>query len=187
MRCSEPGGGVAVAIVASVRRVAELGSLDRTRERMQIGYLADHRHFVPALARWHYDEWSYLRPEESLESRTARLGGYCGHREIPTVLVAFGDCTLFGSAMLVPHDMETRMEWSPWLAGVFVVPDHRRLGVGTALVESVVADAAGLGVARLYLYTPSAEVLYSRLGWSIIERTQYRGADVSVMSYECAV
>jgi N-acetylglutamate synthase-like GNAT family acetyltransferase len=88
--------------------------------------------------------------------------------------------------MLVAHDMDTRMELSPWLAGVFVAPNHRRHGLGTALVRRAVDDAKALGVRRLYLYTPSTELFYSRLGWSLVERTSYRGTDVVVMSYECA-
>ena len=93
---------------------------------------------------------------------------------------------LLGSAMLIAHDMDTRMEWSPWLAGVFVAPDYRRQGIGIELVRRVVQDASALGVRRLYLYTPGVERFYSRHGWSVVERTNYRGADVVVMSYDCA-
>jgi len=56
----------------------------------------------------------------------------------------------------------------------------------SALVRRAVDDAIALGVRRLYLYTPSTELFYSRLGWSLVERTRYRGTDVVVMSYECA-
>ena len=154
---------------------------------MQINYLADHQDFIPTLAEWHHREWAYLRPGDSVAARITRLRGYCGHREIPTVLVAFTDRTLAGSAMLVEHDMDTRTELSPWLAGVFVAPDHRRHGVGAALVRRVIVDATALGVHRLYLYTPNTENFYSSRGWALVERTSYRGADVAVMSYECAV
>lgn len=154
---------------------------------MQIDYLADHQDFIPTLARWHHSEWAYLRPGDSIEARISRLRGCCGHREIPTVVIAFTGSTLVGSAMLVEHDMDTRMELSPWLAGVFVAPDHRRSGVGVTLVQRVIDDATALGVQRLYLYTPSAEQFYAGRGWSLVERTSYRGADVAVMSYECAV
>jgi N-acetylglutamate synthase-like GNAT family acetyltransferase len=88
--------------------------------------------------------------------------------------------------MLVAHDMDTRMDLSPWLAGVFVAPEYRRHGMGAELVQRVIGDAAALGVQRLYLYTPGTEHFYSRLGWSLVERTSYRGADVAVMSYNCA-
>jgi len=88
--------------------------------------------------------------------------------------------------MLVEHDMDTRMDLSPWLAGVFVAPEHRRRGVGATLVERVIDDATALGVQRFHLYTPSTEHFYSRRGWLLVEHTTYRGADVAVMSYECA-
>jgi GNAT superfamily N-acetyltransferase len=153
---------------------------------MQIGYLADHQEFIPTLARWHHEEWGYLRPGDSVEARVERLGAACGRIEIPTVVIAFADSTLLGSAMLVAHEMDTRTEWSPWLAGVFVAPDHRRQGIGIELVRRVVQDASALGVRRLYLYSRRAESFYSRLGWSVVERTNYRRADVVVMSYDYA-
>ena len=152
---------------------------------MQIDYLADHQDSITALAQWHYREWAYLRPGYSIESRISRLRQCCGHREIPTVVIAFEDNTLIGSAMLVAHDMDTRMDLSPWLAGVFVVPDYRRRGAGTALVQRIIYEATGVGVERLYLFTPRAEHFYSHLDWSLLEHTSYLGVEVAVMSYTC--
>ena len=70
--------------------------------------------------------------------------------------------------------MATRPELSPWLSGVFVAPEHRRRGVGGALVERVVLEACVLRTPRLYLYTLGSEALYLRLRWSVMERTFYR-------------
>ena len=151
---------------------------------MRIDYLADHPGFIPTLARWHHEEWAYLRPGDTVEARQGRLRDVCGRGEIPTVFVAFAKGTLFGSAMLIAHDMDIRMDLTPWLAGVFVAPDYRRRGIGSTLVRRVVESAAQLGEKRLYLYTPSAEQMYLRLGWSAIERTEYRGKEVVVMSYD---
>jgi N-acetylglutamate synthase-like GNAT family acetyltransferase len=148
---------------------------------MQIGYLADHKDFISTLANWHHQEWSYLRPEESKEARIERLRGCCGHKEIPTVVIAFTDGELLGSAMLVAHDMDTRTDLSPWLAGVFVAAEQRRRSIGGALVQRIIEEARGLGVQRLYLYTPGAEEFYARRGWSLVERTNYHEADVTVM------
>src|SRR5437899_6443292 len=145
---------------------------------VQIGYLADHQEFIPTLAQWHHREWAYLRPGDSLEARTARLRGSCGHREIPTVIVSFTGGTLLGSAMLLAHDMDTRMELSPWLAGVFVAPDHRRHGIGAAPVRRAVDDATALGVRRLYLYTPGTGPFYSRPRWSPVRPTPSRANGV---------
>jgi GNAT superfamily N-acetyltransferase len=151
---------------------------------MRIDYLADHPEFIPVLAQWQHEEWAYLRPGDTVEARTERLRAACGRGGIPIVLVAFSESTLIGSAMLIAHDMDNRMDLTPWLAGVFVAPDYRRRGIGSALVKRVVECATQLGVRRLYLYTPSAEQMYSRLGWSAIERTYYHGANVVLMSYD---
>jgi GNAT superfamily N-acetyltransferase len=153
---------------------------------MQIDYLAQHPEFIPELARWHHQEWAHLRPGDSIEARISRLRAACGRAEIPTVVVAFTDATLLGSAKLVLHDMDTHMDLSPWLAGVFVSPEHRSQGIGTALVQRAVSEARSLGVQRLHLYTPGAEQFYLRLGWSPVERLTYRGAEVVVMSYSYA-
>jgi GNAT superfamily N-acetyltransferase len=150
---------------------------------MQIELLADHPEFIPLLAEWHYREWSYLRPEESLEGRIARLREYCGRREMPITYIACSETNLLGSAMLLPHDMDTRMQYSPWLAGVFVDPNERGRGIGRALTLHVMREAGTRGFPRLYLYTPSAEDFYPKLGWTVLERTRYRDTDVAIMVY----
>jgi GNAT superfamily N-acetyltransferase len=153
---------------------------------MQIDYLANRQQFIPALARWTYREWHHLRPGDSIEGRIERLHRESSGSAIPTVFVAFDADDFLGSAKLVVNDMETHAELSPWLAGVFVVPEHRRRGIGAALVQRVVHEARSLSVPRLYLYTPSAEKFYAKLDWSVSERTQYRGMDVTIMSHHLA-
>ncbi len=154
---------------------------------MQIGDLFDHQEFIPTLAQWHHNEWSYLRPGDSVQARIKRLHDCCGRDGLPAAVVAFTDGTVLGSAMLVAHDMDTRPDLSPWLAGVFVAPEHRRRGIGAALVRGIIEDANLLGFQRLYLYTPSTEQFYARLGWSAVEWTSYRGVDVVVMSCDCGL
>ena len=154
--------------------------------RMQIDYLANQPHFIPTLARWAYEEWHHLRPGDSIEGRIERLKKESNGSRIPTVFVAFDGPEFLGSAKLVVNDMDIRAELSPWLAGVFVVPQHRRRGIGAALVRRVVDEARNLAVPRLYLYTPSAENFYAKLAWSVSERTRYHDLDVTVMACDLA-
>jgi GNAT superfamily N-acetyltransferase len=154
---------------------------------MQIAYLIEHIDYLPELARLHFEEWSYLRPDETLAERTARLRARCGRRAIPSVVIALEGEELLGSAMLVASDMQTRPELTPWLAGVFVRPGHRGKGIGTRLVERIEEEARALNTAILYLYTESAESLYERLGWRLMERCTYQGVQVVVMSKQLSV
>jgi N-acetylglutamate synthase-like GNAT family acetyltransferase len=71
---------------------------------------------------------------------------------------------------------------SPWLAGLFVVPQHRGKGVGALLVGSAEREAASLGIERLYLYTPVSEHFYERLGWSVTHRYHLPSGPVAIMS-----
>ncbi len=91
------------------------------------------------------------------------------------------DQALVGSAMLVTHDMKTRKDLSPWLAGVYVKPAYRRRGIASRLVTRIENEAALLAIPRLYLYTPSEAAFYARRGWQTLEETEYRGVAVTVM------
>jgi predicted N-acetyltransferase YhbS len=100
---------------------------------------------------------------------------------LPITFVASSGGELLGSAMLMHHEMDIRPHFTPWLAGVFVAPPHRCRGIARALAQHVISAAAFLGFTTVYLYTPSAEQYWSRLGWSVVEHTRFRDTDVTVM------
>ncbi len=153
---------------------------------IQIEYLVDHPECIPTLAEWHFGQWSYLSPGDSVERCTTNLRRHSGRRQIPTTFVALADGVPIGCASLIEHDMDTRMHLSPWMASVYVDPGYRRQGTGSALVQRVVDEARALAVATLYLYTPDKEGFYARLGWQVVERTPYRGYQMVVMSLSLA-
>lgn len=150
---------------------------------MEIGLLADRPEFIPKLAEWHFREWAYLRPGDSVVNRIRLLRERSGRAELPITFVASWGAELLGSAMLMHHEMETHPQFTPWLAGMFVAPAQRRRGIGRALAEHVVGAAAARGYSTVYLYTPSAQTFFSHLGWIMVDRRNYKGADVTVMSH----
>jgi GNAT superfamily N-acetyltransferase len=150
---------------------------------MRIEYLSDHREALPQLAEWQHAEWGHFRPGDTLEKRTARLWGYASSDRIPLTVVALEGNEVLGSASLIEHDMETRMELTPWLAGVFVGPEFRRRGIGAQLVRRIIAEAERLKVPLLYLYTVHSEKFYAALGWKFQERTSYREQGVVIMTF----
>ena len=149
---------------------------------MTIEYLADRPEFLRTLAEWQHGEWGHLRPGDTVEARMVRLGGWGERDRIPLTVLARDDAELLGSASLIAHDMETRMELTPWLAGVFVAPQHRRRGIGAALVRRIVAEAGRLKVPVLYLYTVHSENFYASLGWFLSEHTTYREQNIAIMT-----
>ncbi len=149
---------------------------------MRIEYLADYPDCLETLARWHHEEWHQLNPGDTIEERQARMRAHLAKRQIPTTFVAFEGDTLLGSACLLADDMHQHRDLTPWLASVFVALGHREGGVGSALVQRVAEEARALGVETLYLYTPDRESFYIRMGWAGLERTEYMGVKVVIMS-----
>ena len=149
---------------------------------MNLEYLEHHARHIPTLARWHHDQWSYLNPQRTLAKRAERLQTHLGGRQMPTTVVAVEGESLLGSASLIEHDLPTRTDLSPWLASVYVPQEHRRRGIGSALVRRIVEEAEALEYEKLYLFTMDQERLYAGLGWGTFERAVYNEVDIVLMS-----
>ena len=153
---------------------------------LTIDYLANHPELAAELARWSWSEWRALH-----EARGRTFDdGVNSYREraqidaLPLALVAFAGAELVGTASLVVQDLATRPEITPWLASVYVVPEWRRRGIAALLVERAVVEAQRLSLPALFLWTSSAETLYAKLGWRVIERTAYCDKPIVIMQHE---
>ena len=148
---------------------------------MRIEHIADHPAFIPTLARWHHHQWPH---GSTVRSRVEAMESQRDRRVIPLTGVALTGREVLGSASLLENDMDTHPELTPWLASVYVAPEHRGRGAGSALARWIVKEANRLGFTKLHLFTPDQESLYARLGWRVRGRETYRGEGVVVMERE---
>ncbi len=141
---------------------------------LTVEQLARRPDLLSTVARWLYEEWWEGKEGASLDTLSIRLRPHLAPDQIPmTLLALLGPRCPVGTATLLQHDVGTE-QWpslSPWLAAVYVVPERRRKGVGTHLVDAAVAEARGLGTEVLYLLTTDSEDFYARLGWQVFDRT----------------
>jgi N-acetylglutamate synthase-like GNAT family acetyltransferase len=151
---------------------------------MEIVRLRDRTEHIPTLAAWHHAEWAYLHDVDSVERRIAEFHEELKANGIPRTFVVVSENGPIGSASILPYDMDTRMDLTPWLASVYVVPEQRKRGIGSALVRHVVQEATALGYHTLYLYTPDRPKFYASLGWSPVEKVDYHGHPVDIMKIE---
>jgi len=87
-----------------------------------------------------------------------------------------------GTISLVEYEMDIRTNLNPWVTAVYIHPDYRNRGIGSALVRHIETVAIELGVENLYLFTPDKQRMYATLGWKVIENLAYRQMDVSIMA-----
>ena len=149
--------------------------------KLKIEYLADQPNKIAEIAAWQFGEWGHLTPGDSIVQRATRLEGQLTRENLPITFVALLGDVAVGSASLLAHDLPGREDLFPWLASVFVLPQHRRNGIGAALVHRVVEEAVRLEVNPIFLFTWDQERLYRDLGWQVLERTHYKGEGIVIM------
>ncbi|MGP2974357.1 GNAT family N-acetyltransferase [Serratia nematodiphila] len=81
-----------------------------------------------------------------------------------------------------PSDDRQRQDLTPWLAGVFVHPDHRRKGIAHRLEMAIVEAARQRHHSVLHLITDKSEALYAGWGWHPVERRRQHDEEVVVMA-----
>ncbi len=150
---------------------------------MEIKFLKEQPDCIVQIAQWYYAEWKdiYAASGMSFEDVKAAVAERTNTDVIPLAIVAVDDRRIVGTGFLKTYDMDTRIELTPWLAGIYVEPTQRRRGVGTMIVSSLEGIAKNLGIRRLYLYTPRSGIFYTRLGWAEYEITTYKGQQVTIM------
>lgn len=89
---------------------------------------------------------------------------------IPFALVAHDEGTFLGTVSVIASDLAARPQYTPWIAAVWVDPEHRSKGIGAALVRAAAEKTHALGFDPAYLCAlPQRHGFYERLGWSLVE------------------
>ena len=151
---------------------------------MDIQYLGDHQEGIPILAAWIYNEWSYLYPGATLQDFENLLRERINKEKLPLTLVAFEAGEPIGTVSLRTFDMETRGDLPHWLTSLYVIKPWRRRGIGSRLLAAAEKKAAELAIGKLFLFATDAALpgpFYSKLGWSVKEKTIYHSCPVIVM------
>ena len=133
------------------------------------------------LAKWFWEEWKPFYTGKTEADVAQSIRERLNVDRIPLALLALQNEQPVGTVCLKHQEMDTREDLGPWLAGMYVERANRRKGIGSQLVDSMLRKASSLGITHLYLYTPEAEGFFSKLNWSVLERTTYKELSVAIM------
>ena len=153
----------------------------------KVALLAEYPHHWQLAAQWSFDAWSHEFPSDTVQTYLDQYALAASESEklIEVFTAIDSQDNLLGVATLVDDDeLPDAPEPGPWLAAVFVTPDSRKFGVGSALVEHVVNRARELGFPKIYLYTEHQELWYASKGWTKIRDIVFLGLHHTVMQLE---
>ena len=120
-------------------------------------------------ARWRANAFSVLKASFEHELRSLEL--FASDHSHGVALVAKVNGEPVGTCLLVESEIEPNHDVSPWLVGLFVIPEHRRKGAGAVLVRAIEDQARQRHFSRLYLYTTEAVGFYERLSQPATSRS----------------
>ena len=147
----------------------------------RISHLADVPFFLDELVELHTKEWKHLYADWGVQSARAEFLDQKGDGSLPATLVLHEGTELVGSVSVVFGDCPARTDLDPWLASLYVVPQRRGQGHGLELVRAAIALAAAAEAKRLHVFTESAEKLFQRCGFEMLERTTLQDAPITVL------
>ncbi len=139
----------------------------------------DNEH-ISLIADWYLAEWNI--PVRTTIEKIKHLSAERSEFQLLITLNAVPIATggLYDHVSLL--DKEPRLKiFKHWLALVYTTPENRGKGIGALLCQYIQERAKGFGLEHIYLFTHTAEQLYSRLGWQQIERLEWKDKNIVVM------
>ena len=145
-----------------------------------IATLADRPDLAPIIAGWIWNEWS-RHARYSFEDTLQYIEASFARKDIPQTFVLLVDGEPVGTSSLVAADLKERPDLTPWMASVFVIPEARRRGYVVPLIQAVEAAALAARMPTLWLHTDSAERIYAKAGWRMVEVVPREGKPAATL------
>lgn len=132
------------------------------------------------IANWYLREWNIPKEKtvQNLENITKDSSQFQALMSLNGIPISTGG--IYNHVGLL--DKEPRFNiYKNWLALVYTIPKQRQMGYGALICKFIQNQSMKLGLEHLYLYTDTAEKLYAKLGWKVVERLRVGKRNLVVM------
>lgn len=123
---------------------------------------------LPIMAEWLWHQW-WKEEGRTLEETQAIYAECCQEVGAPQTLILLANNIAIATVTLARKDLDERPNLTPWLAGVFVTPARRGNGYVYHLLGAFDAACREASVKTAWLFTNTAENVYLRAGWQVVE------------------
>jgi N-acetylglutamate synthase-like GNAT family acetyltransferase len=144
----------------------------------------DETAILTAIADATFTEFYHLRPDETLTQRREKFFHRAEKQEgsVHGVFAARDtEGTLIGSLSVVDTDLDQE-SYSPWVASLWVHPDHRGKGYGKQLLAYGEDYIRHHNISKVFLFTEGLGPWYRQLGWKHLKWGTCNGYPIEIMS-----
>jgi GNAT superfamily N-acetyltransferase len=154
-----------------------------TASSFTILLLADRPELASKWAELHWREWGDEPGREQLSWWVDVDSQAVQRTRAPLAVIAVGpDDEVLGGVGLAEFDLEARQDRSPWVVGTIVRPHRRNQGIGHALMASLEAWAASIGIDHAWVATGDPAVaFYQQCGWEPVEQLMTPWGELSTI------
>ncbi len=133
------------------------------------------------LAVWLMDEWPEYHRGRSLPDVASQFRLVS---DVQQALIAEIETEVVGTVAVRGRWEAVPELSSPWLGGLFVVPEHRGQGIGTALVEAAITAATVAGHPIVHMAVRVDPAFYIRRDWRVVGTVAAGDECVTVLRFE---
>jgi GNAT superfamily N-acetyltransferase len=136
----------------------------------EVKQLSERPECLGTVGAWIYNQWWSKRYDDP-EVVFSWLRTHTRKDTVPFTVVAFADGVPIGSCSVIQNDCKHRMQYTPWVAAVYVKPEMRGRGIASMILQEAAAVATRANVAGLYIdCLATTAPVYERNGWTTYER-----------------
>jgi GNAT superfamily N-acetyltransferase len=141
------------------------------------------KNLIETIAEWYLQEWNIPKA-----TTFERLSNFLNDSIPFQILMSVNNIPIATGGIykhvgLLDHQPQFK-KYTPWLALVYTMPANRNKGYGALLCKEIETVAKELGLNELFLFTHTAESLYKRLDWQLLDRIELDGRSIVIMKKE---
>nr|AAQ21358.1 Csw005 [uncultured bacterium] len=142
---------------------------------------------VPIVGHWLLTEWPDWYGAGGPGDLRADMAAFAASEtSLPIGFVALNDGVPMGFCALKAESIESHKHLSPWVGAGFVLPGHRRHGIGAFLLQAITDHARHLGHGHVYCATSTSSSLLRRVGWELIDNIAHAGEPMAIFKGQTA-
>ena len=135
---------------------------------LSVTTLRERPDLLPIVAEWLWHQW-WERLGRTLKQTEAIYAECIAEIGAPQTFILLEGDEPIGTVTMARRDLDERPHLTPWLAGVFVIPDRRGRGYIRLLFAEFEKACRAASVDTAWLFTSTAERVYLRAGWETVE------------------